>query len=136
MDNYGSSYSDYSGNVAQYIDRYVESMNAVCEKNESIIEDYRKKFESMLDYAQKILGDRGFRKTKTSKSTPRARFEALAVGIGLALADNPDLPVRDVSDWIDGEEFAECTRSDAANNKSKLVARVEFVKNKLLQVEK
>ncbi|MCD7836926.1 MAG: hypothetical protein LUG83_09840 [Lachnospiraceae bacterium] len=111
-------------------------MNAVCEKNESIIEDYRKKFESMLDYAQKILGDRGFRKTKTSKSTPRARFEALAVGIGLALADNPDLPVRDVSDWIDGEEFAECTRSDAANNKSKLVARVEFVKNKLLQVEK
>ena len=63
----------------------------------------------MLDYAEKILGERGFRKTLTSKSTPRARFEALSIGIALALEENPELPVRDISSWIDGEEFAICT---------------------------
>ena len=52
-----------------------------------------------------------------------------------ALKENPDLPVRDVADWIDGEEFAKCTRSDAANNKNKLVGRINFVKNKLISGE-
>lgn len=50
----------------------------------------------------------------------------------MALKENPALPVRDISEWITGEEFAKCTRSDAANNKSKLVGRIDFVKNKLL----
>ena len=89
----------------------------------------------MLDYAEKILGERGFKKRLTSKSTPRARFEALSIGIALAQEENPDLPVRDVSGWIDGKEFAKCTRSDAANNKNKLVGRIDFVKNKLLSGE-
>lgn len=56
-------------------------------------------------------------------------------GIAVALKENPDLPVRDVADWIDGEEFAKCTRSDAANNKNKLVGRINFVKNKLISGE-
>ena len=33
------------------------------------------------------------------------------------------------------EEFAKCTRSDAANNKNKLVGRINFVKNKLISGE-
>ena len=81
----------------------------------------------MLDYAEKILGARGFRKTPTSKSTPRARFEALSIGIALALKENPNLPARDISSWIDGEEFAKCTRSDAANNKNKLNSKKYFI---------
>ena len=34
-----------------------------------------------------------------------------------------------------GKEFAKCTRSDAANNKNKLVGRINFVKNKLISGE-
>lgn len=132
LDNYENNFQGYTGNVTQYIDNYVKKQNQLAEKNEEIISSCRKRFLSMLDYAEKILGKRGFRKTLASKSTPRARFEALSIGIALALKEDPSLPKREISSWIDGEEFAKCTRSDAANNKSKLFGRIDFVKNKLL----
>ena len=84
----------------------------------------------MLKYADEFLGDRGFRKKETAKSTPRARFEALSVGISLALMENHDLKIMD-SSWIDQDKFAKLTKSDAANNKSKLKERIKYVKDKL-----
>ena len=132
-DNYSNGFSAYTGNVTEYIDKYVEKQNILCAKDETIIADYRKRFIRMLDYAEEILGSRGFRKSTTSKSTPRARFEALSIGIETAFAEKPDLQYKDISSWIDGEEFSNCTRSDAANNKGKLIGRIDFVKNKLLE---
>ena len=38
----------------------------------------------------------------------------------------------DISGWINEAEFANLTRSDAANNKAKLLARIEYVKDKIL----
>ena len=131
-DNYANNYKGYDGKVARYIDKYIENQNKLADSNGDIIESCNQCFISMLDYADKILGERGFRKNNSSKSTPRARFEALSVGIALALKENPNLPVRDISDWIDSEEFLQFTRSDAANNKKKLVGRIDFVKKKLL----
>lgn len=132
--NYSDDYKDYNGNVTKYIDDYIEEQNKLCEMDEKILDDYKQKFVNMLDYAERILGNRGFRKTTSSKSTPRARFEALAVGISLALQEKPTLPAKDVS-WIDEDEFLKRTKSDAANNKSKLVGRIQYVKEKLLAGE-
>lgn len=132
LDNYKNHFDDYTGNVTEYIDQYVEKQNKSCEENPEIILACQQNFNKMMEYAKKILGSRGFRKSMTSKSTPRARFEALAIGITLALNENPDLPERDISQWIDGDEFKKCTRSDAANNKNKLIGRIDYVKNKLL----
>ena len=134
-DNYDNNFKNYTGNVTKYIDEYVEKQNKKVEKNEKIISECRDNFQKMLLYSEKALGERGFRKSLTSKSTPRARFEALSIGIAIALKENPNLPIRDVKSWIDSEEFAKCTRSDAANNKNKLVGRIDFVKNKLLSGE-
>ena len=86
----------------------------------------------MLAYAEKILGKRGFRKTPTSKSTPRARFEALAIGINMALRVNPELPPKEISSWIDTDEFKDIITSDGANNKGRLKNRIDYVKNHLL----
>lgn len=132
FDNYENNFKGYTGNVTKYIDNYVKMQNQSTETDKQIISNCRKLFKNMLNYAEKILGERGFRKTITSKSTPRARFEALSIGIALALKENPTLPIRDISSWIDSDEFAKCTKSDAANNKSKLIKRINFVKNKLL----
>lgn len=132
-DNYSNGFSAYTGNVTEYIDRYVENQNIACEKDKTIIDKYRDRFNRMLDYAEEILGSRGFRKSLTSKSTPRARFEALSIGIETAFAKKSDLQFKDISNWIDSEEFSKCTSSDAANNKSKLIGRIDFVKNKLLE---
>lgn len=129
-DKYDENFPDYTGNVAQYIDKYIENMNGLWEVSSQ--EDvYENRFQSMLDFAESYLGNRGFRKKEKSKSTPRARFEALSVGITLALQQNPNLEISDNA-WIDEDEFSMITKSDAANNKSKLKRRIEFVKNKLL----
>jgi hypothetical protein len=133
---YSHGYPDfpkYRGNVMGYIDAYVIAQNKAVESNPKILIECKKDFDSMLDYAHHALGDRGFRKTPNSKSTPRARFEALAIGIIAALKENSSLPVRDVSGWIDSEEFYNVTSSDAANNRNKLIGRINFVKQKLLE---
>lgn len=132
-DSYSDNFSNYDGRVAQYIDEYVNKMNEACSRDNKIIAKYQQRFNKMLNYAEKVLGERGFRKTETSKSTPRARFEALSIGIAIALEENPDLPIRNISTWIDSEEFLSCVKSDAANNKSRLRYRIDFVKNQLLE---
>lgn len=76
----------------------------------------------------------GFAKTENAKSTPRVRFEALAVGVALALREKPNLSVTDI-DWINSEKFKEYTTSDASNNEGKLKLRVEYVRDQLLKGE-
>lgn len=130
FDNYENDFPNYTGNVATYIDKYIEKMNEEwLLDNQS--EQYKVVFESMLDFVEKYIGNRGFRKSEKAKSTPRARFEAISIGIALALKREPQLSIGD-SEWIDEEEFLSITRSDAANNKSKLKRRIDFVKNKVL----
>lgn len=132
LNNYGNQYDEYSGKVRDYLDDYLQKENELFEENQVKYEsEYFGEFKNMLLFAEKTLGERGFRKTIKSKSTPRARFEALSVGIALALRENPKLEVENI-DWIESEEFKYHTRSDSANNKSRLVGRIEFVRNKLL----
>ena len=73
-------------------------------KEENKQEIYESRFNRMLDFAEQFLGEQGFRKKMKSKSTPRARFEALAVGISLALKEKPDLEISDTT-WIEAEEY-------------------------------
>lgn len=74
----------------------------------------------------------GFAKSKTAKTTPRVRFEALSVGVALALRLNPALDVSSV-DWVKSQRFKELTTSDASNNQGKLRERVEYVRDELLR---
>lgn len=129
-DSYYNDYSDYTGEVAKYIDRYISKKNEEWSvKSEE--EEYKKTFEDMLNFAVLCLGERGFRKKAGSSTTPRARFEALSVGIALALKAKPNLTVSDMG-WLDSDEFITITRSDAANNKTKLKRRISYVKEHLL----
>ena len=84
----------------------------------------------MIDFVDKYF-ENGFQKTKTSKSTPRVRFEAIAVGVGLALRENPNL-IPDSMDWIKGEEFKKHTTTHASNSPARVKGRVEYVKEMLL----
>lgn len=131
-DSYDSDFEGYDGNVSIFMDDYIERMNELCKSDDTIIPRYREQFNNMMTYAEKILGERGFRKTKTGKSTPRARFEALAIGINLALRANPKLEVKDISEWIDSDDFKRVVTSDGANNKGRLKTRINFVKERLM----
>ncbi len=131
-DGYKNDFKKYDGSVTKYIDNYIERMNDLWEKDNLLVNEYKARFENMLEYAKKLLGERGFRKSCTSKSTPRARFEALSVGISVSLDVNPNLKVQDITEWIDGKNFAYHTKSDAANNKNRLIGRIQYVKTQLL----
>ena len=85
----------------------------------------------MLRFVDSNLPD-GFRKKGRGRKVPRVRFEALSVGIGLALRERENLVVKNIGDWLEGEEFKKWTTSDASNNRINVIGRVEFVKDKLL----
>ena len=91
---------------------------------------YNQEFQRMLDFVEVNLPC-GFAKSITATTTPRVRFEAIAVGVALALRENPNLQIPNVN-FLKTERFKELTTSDASNNTGKLRERIEFVKNWLL----
>src|SRR5262249_14901064 len=93
----------------------------------------RNEFDSMLHFVQQNFPN-GFRKGSQRSQVPRVRFEAIAVGTGLALRSAPALRQQqvNVTDWIDSDEFQDITTSDAANVRAKLQGRIGFVLKRLL----
>jgi uncharacterized protein with ParB-like and HNH nuclease domain len=125
---YSETLKEYKGKVTPFLDKYMKQYAKHFEDN--VKSEMLAKFEHMLVFVDKNFPD-GFRKMPSAKSTPRARFEAIAIGVARALDEKPDLQVSNVG-WIDSEAFKKVTRTDAANNKSNLVRRIDFVKSRLL----
>lgn len=125
---YGVNYKKFVHSVKDFLDDFMESMQKNFNAEELAID-----FENMLDFVENNF-PHGFRKSPNSKSTPRVRFEAIAVGVHLALKQNSKLVPPPVRNWINSDEFKEHTRSDAANNKNKVIGRFEYVRDKLLGI--
>ncbi|MBR5410519.1 MAG: DUF262 domain-containing protein [Clostridia bacterium] len=118
-------YQSFVHDVNTFLDDFLSKhQNAFDEKQ------YKTDFENMLLFVKNNF-QFGFAKTKNAKSTPRVRFEAIAVGVALAQKTNPTISVVDTS-WINSEEFKELTTSDASNNQGKLIGRIEYVRDKVL----
>lgn len=96
-------------------------------------QQYETDFIGMLNFVQKHF-QFGFAKSQNATTTPRVRFEAISVGVALALRAYPNLEVKNVN-WLDSEEFKVLTTSDASNNEGKLVARVEYVRDRLIEAK-
>ena len=96
-------------------------------------QQYETDFIGMLNFVQKHF-QFGLAKSQNATTTPRVRFEAISVGVALALRAYPNLEVKNV-DWLNSEEFKVLTTSDASNNEGKLVARVEYVRDRLIEAK-
>lgn len=130
---YGDGLETYRESPARFIFEYVKRKNAEFEANPALSAEYSDRFETMLTFVEAAFPN-GFRKIENPNTTPRVRFEAISVGSFLALQARPSLSrhVPDVSSWIESEAFKQVTTSDAANVKSKLEGRINFVRNALL----
>ena len=118
----------------EYIFEFVEATNRIAREDPSIIDRLRHEFGRMVEFVG-VAFPHGFRKTATARQVPRARYEAISVGSGLALREPSDLlaePIRTV-DWAGDQEFLKVTTSDAANVRSKVVGRIEFVRGRLVR---
>lgn len=126
---YKDNYLYFKHEVKDFLDEYLQSMN----ENPENKEPYRKGFIDVLDFV-KLNFPNGFRKNAGDKSTPRIRFEAIAVGVALALKQCTILNTERIPAWLKSDEFKRLTTTHASNSGSRLKARVEFVRNQLLDV--
>jgi len=137
-DQYETYGKDESGKmVSDFVDAYAKTMNDRMKTdgpNGPTEVRLREAWSTMLNFVDKHF-PHGFAKTAGARSTPRVRFEAIAVGSGRALQDQPDLdpPPDKIQVWLDSDEFKKLTTSDAANNRARVLGRIDFVRNKLLQ---
>lgn len=123
---YANSYMNFKHDVAPFLDEYLKSQNKGFNK-----EVLRRDFDAVMRFVENNFAPPYFARKGRDNATPRVRFEALSVGIHLALKQNPDLKLID-SSWLESDEFKYHTTSDASNNQGKLKARIEFVRDCLL----
>lgn len=131
---YGDGLQGYKDRPAVFLFDYARRMNEQFTKNPALVAEYRARFADVIAFVERNSPN-GFRKTKTSTTTPRVRFEALAIGSYLAIKDDPALkvngPAVPVTSWVDSEDFSNVTTSDGANVLSKLRGRINFVHERL-----
>ena len=122
---YVNSYLNFQHDVSKFLDEFLEKHASLADC--SVFET---EFKQMLSFVKKNF-PHGFAKTASASTTPRVRFEAIAVGTALVLRNNPLLKIDNV-DWLDSDDFKKLTTSDASNNREKLIGRIEYVRDQLL----
>jgi len=132
------AYSDglvgYKDRPSEFIFNYVKKMNTEAVNDPALANRYRTRFQEVINFVVRIF-PYGFRRNPKGKATPRARFEAIAVGSRLALDECPVLANKDLADvlpWLTSDRFTTITRSDGANAIARLRERTGFVRDQLL----
>ncbi|MET3307928.1 GmrSD restriction endonuclease domain-containing protein [Bradyrhizobium diazoefficiens] len=130
---YGDGLEGYKDRPSEFLFKYAKKMNALFDQNQQLAPTYRQRFLTMLDFVAATFPN-GFRRIPNGKATPRARFEAIAIGSHLAITANPGLRQQppDVSGWLNEEAFSDITGGDGANAKGRLQRRMTFVRDRLL----
>lgn len=125
---YLDNYENFDKRVHEFLDEFLERKQPGFEEQHAA--PMRTEYKRMLEFV-KAYFPCGFRKKPKHGRTPRIRFEAIAVGIALALRENSQL-VPSSMDWLESPEFKKHTTSDASNSKPKVKARIEYVRDRLL----
>lgn len=131
---YSDGLEGYRDRPSEFIFKYVKKMNDEARNDSALADRYRLRFQETIDFIDRVF-PYGFRRNEKGKATPRARFEAIAVGSRLALNEQPGLLNGNslgVTSWLNSEEFTKITGSDGANAIARLRERTGFVRDRLL----
>jgi hypothetical protein len=133
---YAENYLTFQHEVARFLNHYMRSNNSLFDKDEEAAaregKTKRSEFQNMVKFVKNFFPN-GFGKTHLASITPRVRFEAISVGVHLALKKKPKLKPRNM-DWLESEEFKNLTTTHASNSGPRLRARIEYVRDRLLEV--
>jgi Protein of unknown function DUF262 len=125
---YADNYANFQKSVEKFLSDYLEERNKTFTTADAIA--MRQEFMRALEFVQ-LHFPNGFKRLNYN-TVPRIRFEAIAVGVTLALRERPELQPETVDAWLDSPEFIKHTRSDASNSRPKLVNRIHYVRDHLL----
>ena len=130
---YTDGLDGYKDDVSPFLFRYIKKMNKKFDENPGLRNVYQERFVKMLKFVDKSF-TLGFRKTKQSQTTPRARFESISVGVSEALSQKPDLVVDEnfTNTILESQGFKNEIRSDGANAIRRLKGRIGFMRDALL----
>jgi len=136
---YSDGLEGYRDDYTKFLNRWLRRVNKLAVEDASLVDQYNNRFQAVMEFVEKFL-PHGFTKTPKSIKTPRVRFDALAIGTWLALQSAPDLatsgPRVPVANWLSSDDFLSVTTSSAANVRSKIENRIEYVKYMLLGEDK
>lgn len=125
---YLNNYQGFQKSVDEFLTDYLRSKNGnFSDADKQTMHD---EFVRMLNFVSQNFSN-GFKRSGYN-TVPRIRFEAIAVGVSLALRENPELVPGDISQWLDSDTFIKHTRSDASNSRPKLVNRIHYVRDNLV----
>ncbi|WP_312913458.1 DUF262 domain-containing protein [Stutzerimonas nitrititolerans] len=128
---YSEDYKSFKHSVTGFLNDFLIEKNKLG-FNEA---ELRESFTKTLKYVEQSF-EGGFAKSPTATSTPRVRFEALAIGCNLALSENPNLKIIDGKTLTESENFLKLTTSHGSNSGPRLRARIDYVKEFLLESSK
>lgn len=123
---YLNGYQSFNHRVDEFLNKYIES-------NQDSFDEKKMEgeFVSMLNFVKKYFPN-GFAKTAKASTTPRVRFEAISVGVALALREVPDLEPNSM-EWLESKEFKTHTTTHASNSPARVSGRIEYVRDELLK---
>lgn len=129
---YMNCIDSYDGQVKRFLDLYLKDQSERVTTTEQVAA-LNQQFDSVMSFVAHNF-PAGFKKTQSSKTTARARYEAIAIGVGEFLRESPEAlePGAPIGDWVFSDEFQRTVSADSANNPSQLIGRIQYVKNKLL----
>lgn len=128
---YLNKYKDFDRKVVEFLNDYLAEAQTRFDQDAKLRTNMKREWDRMLSFVKNTFPN-GFSKAQGHVRTPRIRFEAMAVGSALALRINPRLSVKSIG-WLDSKEFKHLTTSDASNSRPKVVKRIEYVRDKLLE---
>jgi len=122
---YSDKYKKFKHDVAKFLDKFVEEYQDDFQRDAM-----KKEYQRTLVFVKNYF-PYGFAKSKNASTTPRVRFEAIAVGVNLALRERPEL-IPESLDWLDSNKFIKLTTTHASNSGPRLRGRIEFVRDSLM----
>jgi hypothetical protein len=124
---YSENYQNFEHDVDEFLDSFVLENRDNFDQKRFLAE-----FKATMRFVQKHF-PYGFAKSAAAKTTPRVRFEALSVGVNLALRQKPDVVPPPVTSWLESEDFQTHTTTHASNSAPRLRDRIVFVRDNLLK---
>ena len=125
----------YRDRISEYLNKWLKKRNEEAAKDPSVVDTYRTRFSRIMAFVAEHFPN-GFKKKATARTTPRVRFDAIAVGVWLAIQEEPKVetegPKIPVTNWLGSGDFFKLTSSSAANVRSRIQNRSEYVKQMLL----